>query len=266
MKRREFLTSSLAASALAGLGTASLSASAAGLGSKKQEYYELRMYRLKTSSTADLLDQYLENVALPVWNKFGSKPVGVFKERDPKDAGSVWVLAPYGSLDALGKATAKLNAELPVATAASAYLQAPKDNPMFDRIDSWVLLAFAGMPRVELPSYCREKTARMFEIRIYQSHSEVKALKKVAMFNNGEIQVMRDTRLGPIFFGQSLLGPNLPHLIYMLSAENQDAHKQHWDAFGKHPVWNQMKNDPQYADTVSNIKNYSLVPSAYSQI
>ena len=77
---------------------------------------------------------------------------------------------------------------------------------------------------------------------------------------------MRSVGLGPIFFGQALIGPNLPHLTYMLSAESQDAHKNHWGAFGKHPVWNKLKNDPQYADTVSKITNRFLIPTPYSQI
>jgi hypothetical protein len=77
---------------------------------------------------------------------------------------------------------------------------------------------------------------------------------------------MREVGLGPIFFGQALAGSGLPHLTYMLSAESDDAHKQHWGGFGKSPVWNKLKNDPQYADTVSKIVNRFLVPTAYSQI
>jgi hypothetical protein len=106
----------------------------------------------------------------------------------------------------------------------------------------------------------------MFEIRTYESYSEVKAFKKVEMFNSGEIDTMREVGLGPVFYGQVLVGANLPHLTYMLSAENQEEHKKHWDAFGKHPVWNKLKNDPQYADTVSRITNYLVVPTAFSQI
>src|SRR2546421_14878 len=63
-----------------------------------------------------------------------------------------------------------------------------------------------------------------------------------------------------------LAGHDVPHLTYMLSAENREAHEKHWGAFGKHPIWNKMKNDPQYADTVSQIHNRFLVPTAYSQI
>ena len=86
------------------------------------------------------------------------------------------------------------------------------------------------------------------------------------MFDDGEIQVMRDVGLGPVFFGQALVGQELPHLTYMLSAENDAAHKEHWGKFGKDPRWDKMKNDPQYADTVSRIRNWFLVPTPYSQI
>jgi len=98
------------------------------------------------------------------------------------------------------------------------------------------MLAFAGLPKMELPAYSREKKPRIFELRTYESYSEAKALKKVAMFNAGEVETMREVGLGPIFFGQALIGPSLPHLTYMLSAESQDLHKQHFAAFGKHPT------------------------------
>src|SRR5207247_2483543 len=100
----------------------------------------------------------------------------------------------------------------------------------------------------------------------YESHSEAKALKKVEMFNAGEIGAMKEVGLAPVFYGQALIGPNLPHLTYMLSGETREAHKEHFKVFGTHPVWQKLKNDPQYADTVSKITSRFLVPSACSQI
>jgi len=267
MKRREFLRTSVAASTLLGLSCAETKPHLGGQALRgKQEYYELRAYRLKPGGSHDLLDTYLEQVALPTWNGLGVKPVGVFTEPEPKGPPQVFVLIPYPSIESLAAATARLNAALPQETAARDYLQTPKNNPAFDRIDSWLMLAFAGMPKLELPAYSREKRPRMFEIRTYESHNEIKALKKVEMFNSGEIDVMQEVGLAPVFYGQALVGPSLPHLTYMLSAENRDAHKQHWAAFGKHPTWNKMKDDPAYADTVSTIRNWFVVPTDYSQI
>ncbi len=276
MKRREFLKTSLTVSTLAGLSTASLSASAAGSArGGEQEYYELRAYRLKSGANHEPLDAYLEKAAIPAWNRLGIKPVGVFIQKElqsapapteVREAAIVFVLIPYPSLESFATAGARLNADAAYQKAGAEYLQSPKSNPAFERIDSWLMLAFAGMPRLEQPAYSREQKPRLFEMRTYESHSELKALKKVEMFNSGEIDTMREVGLGPIFYGQALIGPNLPHLTYMLSAEDEPAHKKHWGDFGKHPVWNKLKNDPQYADTVSKITNRFLAPAAFSQI
>jgi hypothetical protein len=275
MKRREFLKNSLTLSSLAGLSTTALPSLAADTSPKRQEYYELRTYHLKDASGRQLLDQYLEKAAIPALNRLGSRPIGVFQQQgreaakgdtEVRDPLALVVLIPYPSLEALAASTTRLHADPEHLRAGTDYLQRAKASPVFERINSWLLLAFTGLPRLEEPAYCRERKPRMFELRTYESYSEVKALKKVQMFNSGEIDVMREVGLGPIFFGQALIGPNLPHLTYMLSAENQEAHKEHWGAFGKHPVWNKLKNDPEYADTVSKIANRFLVPAQYSQI
>jgi hypothetical protein len=77
---------------------------------------------------------------------------------------------------------------------------------------------------------------------------------------------MRRVGLGPVFFGQAMGGANLPHLTYMTSAENEAAHRQHWDAFRQDPEWVKLRSDPQYADTVSKNTPWFLVPTPYSQI
>ncbi len=266
MKRREFLTTTLTLSTLTGLSSASLNAAAAQSTGGKQEYYELRAYRLKSGAGCDLLEGYLEKAAIPAWNRVGIKSVGVFKEKEPKDARSIFVLIPYTSLETFTTAAVRLSSDPEYQRAGAEYLQLPKSNPAFERIDSWLLLAFAGMPKMELPAYSRERKPRLFDLRTYESHSEAKAIKKVEMFNSGEIDVMHEVGLAPIFYGQALIGPNLPHLTYMTSGENEELHKKHWDGFSKHPTWTKLKDDPQYADTVSNISKWILEPTAYSQI
>jgi hypothetical protein len=273
MKRREFLKTSLTVTTLAGLSTTGLSAAPAAGASR--EYYEWRIYRQKEGGKPDLLQAYLEKAAIPTWNRLGVKNVGVLVQQErtgaptnteQREPTAVHVLLPYSSAEAFASVTAQFNSDPECQKLGADYLGVDKDHAAFDRIDSWFLLAFAGMPKLELPAYSREKKPRMFEIRRYESYSEFKAFKKIDMFNSGEMDVMRETGLAPVFYGQALIGADLPHLTYMLSAENADEHKKHWGAFGKHPTWNKMQKDPQYADTVSRIKNWFLVPTAYSQI
>jgi hypothetical protein len=269
MKRREFLKTSLTATTLAGLSSVGLDPALAQSGSGEREYYELRVYRFKSGASTERLDSYLEKAAIPAWNRLGVKPVGVFTEKDSKEGPAVYVLIPYPSMAVFSDVVAKMLVDPELQRTGATYLQSTADNPPFDRIESWLMLAFAGIPKIELPAYSRERKPRLFELRTYQSYNELKALKKVEMFNAGEIDVMRQVGLGPVFYGQTVIGSGLPHLIYMLSAEDQDAHKKHWEAFGKHPVWNKMKDDPQYADTVipkTGIQSHTLLPTAYSQI
>src|SRR5262249_33508584 len=156
MKRREFLRTSLTVSTLAGLSTAGFGTAAAEAGAAGREYYELRVYRLKAGAKNDRLGSFLENCAIPAFNRLGINPVGVFTERDSKEAPGVYVLIPYPSLASFSDAVAKLLADPELQKAGSTYLQAPADDPGFDRIESWLMLAFAGMPKLELPAYSRE--------------------------------------------------------------------------------------------------------------
>jgi hypothetical protein len=265
MKRRDFLKTSLAASALAALAPQTTSA-AADRKTAEREYYEWRAYRLKAGADHALLDTYLEKAAIPALNRLGSKPIGAFTEIEPKEDPAVFVLIPHASLDAFAASAGKLNGDAEYLKAGADYLQTAKKNPAFVRIDTWLLHAFTGLPKIELPAYSLERKPRIFEVRTYESHSEVKAQKKVDMFNDGEIDVMRDVGLGPIFYGEALIGSNLPHLTYMLSGETRELHKQHFGAFGKDPRWKKISADPQYADTVSKITSKFLQPTAYSQI
>ncbi len=264
LSRRDFVKTSLAASAAALAAPAShASAPAAPSG----EYIELRSYRIRPGASHGLLDAYLEGALIPALNARGVRAVGVFTETEPKDGVAVWVLIPHPSLESAAGVDASLNADPAVLAAGAKYLTSPTTAaPAFDRIDSWLFLPFAGLPSLAVPALAAARKPRILELRIYESFSEVKALKKVAMFNAGEIGLMQDLNLSPVFYGQALLGRDLPQLTYLLCSPDLETHKKNWSAFLAHPVWLALKNDPQYADTVSKVTSRFMVPAAYSQI
>lgn len=267
MKRRDFVKTSFAATSVLGLGQAKLLAAdnPAGIG---QEFYELRVYSLKPGAEPNSLHDFLRDAAIPAWNRLGSQPIGVFAPRDAAEAPSLYVLIPHPSLNAFATATSRLAADADYLKAGAAYLDLPSTDPAYVRFESSLMRAFAGIPHLTLPSYSVEKKPRLFELRTYESHSEKAALKKIEMFNNGEIEIMRRAGLGPVFYGETLIGTRLPQLTYMLSGENTEAHKQHWGAFGGDPEWKKISAIPEYANSkiVSKITNKFLVPTPYSQL
>jgi len=279
LPRRDFLKTTLAASATAALGAPLL---AGGSDSSGAEYYELRCYRLqagtrlKADANPALLDAYLEQALLPALGHINLRNIGVFTELDvnkeaatstPKPGSPVWVLIPHPSLTSFMTVTASLRFNPPYPPGTADYFNAPKAAPAFERVDSWLLLAFAGMPKLELPAFSRDRVpTSVFEMRDYESHSELKALNKMAMFDDGEIQLMRDLGMNPVFFGQALAGPDLPHLRYFTSGPDLATHLAGWKKFGPAPRWQKMRTDPRYADNTSKNTARFLTPKPYSQI
>jgi hypothetical protein len=152
-----------------------------------------------------------------------------------------------------------------LATAASIYTQ-PQETPVYSRVESWFMRAFTGMPKMVLPEQTAAGEPRIFEVRVYQSHNDEMARRKIEMFNSGEIEVMFEAGLAPLLYGETLIGDNVPNLTYILSAPNMEAHGEHWKAFGAHPKWQRMRAMEKYKGTVSGIDNYFLEPTDFSQI
>jgi hypothetical protein len=131
------------------------------------------------------------------------------------------------------------------------------------RMESSLLRAFKNMPKLEVP----EKKGRIFELRTYESHSIKAAKKKIEMFNEGgEIAIFKKTGLLPVFFGETLIGPMMPNLTYMLVFEDMADRDAKWKVFGGSPDWKKLSSNPDYKDTVSNITDIILRPERYSQI
>jgi len=261
MRRRELIGAACLAGAGA-LAAATPAARAAEGAGGARAILELRLYKAEKGERRDRLDKFLAEAAIPAWNRLGMKPVGVFAMQDESTA-DLWVLVPHKTLECFLTTPARLWADAEYQKAA-AFFDPPKAAPMYARIETHLMLAFEGAPKLAVP--VEPKPGRLFQLRIYESHCEERARLKIDMFNSAELALFKDAGMTWVFFGQTLAGTRMPNLAYMLGFADADAQKAAWDKFGKSPGWNTLKNDPKYKDTVSNITNLILTPTAYSQI
>ncbi|MCW3110083.1 MAG: hypothetical protein JWQ09_4589 [Segetibacter sp.] len=233
--------------------------------SSTPEFYELRVYSLKNSTQQKLVEDYLQNAAIPALNRLGSKNIGVFTEQKPEGQTKLYLIIPFDSVKDFINVTDKLANDATYQQAGSAYLNAPATEPAYERIQSSLLKAFAGMPKLQAP----ENKPRIFELRRYESASEAAGKKKIDMFNNvGEIAIFKRVGLTPVFFGETIIGEMRPNLTYMLTFDDMEEHDKNWKAFGSDPEWKRIKAIPGYEDakTVSRITRTFLVPASFSQI
>jgi len=235
----------------------------AAAGGVEQQLMEVRIFQCENLDKQSATLNYVENALVPALNRQGVETVGTFLPSDKKNT-SVVVMIPYTSAKQWVEQNDKLEIDTAYQAAATAYFALPEKDPAFLRIDSRIMRAFAGMPKIELPSI--ESGDRILELRIYESYNEKQAKLKVDMFNQGEIDLMKKVGLSPVFFGETLAAGDVPNLTYILSATNQEIHKKHWQDFMAHPEWDRMKNLPLYRGTVSKITSVMLFPTQASQI
>ena len=259
MKRREFLT---AASLPIIAGMSSLAA-AAEREDGKRDYFEWRKYYLHVGSKKNLVGDFLRKAGIPAMNRIGIEPVGVFSAMYGPNNPTLYVLLVHKSLDSVVNSASLLMADKEYRNAGADFINAPLSEPAYVRMESSLMVAFKDMPKLEVP----EKARRIFELRTYESHSIKAAKKKIEMFNEGgEIAIFKKTGLQPVFFGETLIGPQMPNLTYMLAFENMADRDEKWGIFSGDPDWKKLRADTAYKDTVSNITDIILRPAPYSQI
>jgi len=268
MKRRAFLKKTSLATASAASLASVLNAQAAEGAASGREFYELRLYHLRKGPKQKLFDDFYRQAAIPAMNRAGISPVGVFSLMVGPQSPSMYVLLPHKSLESFAASNDRVHADPDYKKTGAEFTNAPPSDPSYVRVDSSLLVAFEGIPKLEIPSGASAGKSRIFELRTYESHSKKANKKKIEMFNNGEIAIFRRVGLTPVFFGETLIGTNLPNLTYMLVHEDMAGHDKNWGAFGSDPEWRKLSSTPGYTDAeiVSNISNVFLRPTVYSQI
>ncbi len=235
-----------------------------GAGAELPQYFEVRTYTTKSAEQQQRINDYWQQAAVPAYNRMGIKPIGVFTELQDSATNKIYVLVPCDSVEVFAAIPVKLAADVAYQKLATEFLSAPKTNAAYERIESSLLVAFDGMKHVFVPP--SDKRPNVFELRTYVSSSEGKGLNKIKMFESGEITVMKEVGLAPIFYGRTIVGSPMPSLVYLTCGEDLVAHKKHWAGFSAAPVWKQLQADPQYKDNMTTAIKVMLKRTAASQL
>jgi hypothetical protein len=262
MQRRQFLAASLATSALA------LTRKATAQTASAREFYQIRQYKLENGSQPHLTSSYFSDALIPALTKLGFGPIGAFSADFGPETPTYYLVIPGSSAEALVTADLHLAENADFLKAAEPFWSAPASSPSFQRVESSLLIAFEGWPKLTPPASSATRSKRIFQMRTYESPSYRDHVRKVEMFHKGEFDFFKAAGLTSVFYGDMLIGPRMPCLTYMLSMDNLEELNTKWAAFGANPEWKKLSSDPRYGfePTVSNITNLVLSPLGASQI
>ena len=231
------------------------------------EFYELRRYLLRSGPQTQLTEVFFSKALLPGLRRLGLGPIGAFRLEVGPETPCFYLLIPSTSVEALVTATAQLAKDDQFLAAAQSFWAAPATSPAFARVDSSLLRAFNGWPRLVSPPG-GPTSKRIFQLRTYESPSHRDHVRKIEMFENGEFDIFRSAGFQQVFYGTNLIGQRLPSLTYMLTAPDQATLDAAWQKFRDNPAWHKLSTDSRYAyeEIVSNITNLILSPLACSEI
>ncbi|HTF66272.1 MAG TPA: NIPSNAP family protein [Edaphobacter sp.] len=270
MDRRNFLSSSFAASALSLATGGDRHAQASPTSSKSTpEYMDLRRYHLASGPDVKLTSDFFADSLIPALNRLGIGPVGAFSVYFGPDSPSYYLLMPSSNLETLVTVDLELAKDNVFMKAAKPFWDAPAATPPYIRIESSLLRAFPGYPKVTPPASASTKGKRIYHLRQYQSPTNMDHVRKVEMFHNGEFGIFAKAGATGVFYADTLVGPNLPNLTYMLSFPDMTALEADWEKFSADPDWKNLSADSGFKldpPTVSNVTSLVLRPLACSQV
>jgi hypothetical protein len=232
----------------------------------KNAIFELRYYHMRNSTQIQRTSDFLGKYYLPAAQRAGFGPLGFFNQLVADRGPFVLAVTSYPSISAIEAGMEKMKADKEFQKGFNEYNSGTELSYM--RMESSLLRAFDSIPNIEIPPGDAKRAPRIFELRTYES-SNVKAAKtKIKMFDDAEIKIFRRCGMIPVFFGETLIGRNLPNLTYMLAYDDLAARDRVWKAFAADPEWQKLRTTPGLTDPeiVSNISNSILRPLPFSPI
>lgn len=235
-------------------------------GAVKNFIFELRTYYLRTGPQVQRTSDFLAKHFLPAAQRAGAGPSGFFSAIIAEQSPFVLVVSSYSSLASMETTAEKMAADKEFQKGFDEYNSMTE--PGYVRMESSLLRAFDSIPSIEVPPIEAGRAPRIFELRTYEAHNVKASKRKIKMFDDAEIAIFRRCKMRPVFFGETIVGRNLPNLTYMLAFDDLTARDQAWKTFGADPEWQKLRAQPGLTDPeiVSNISNAILRPLPFSPI
>ncbi len=232
----------------------------------EKQVYEIRQFVVADESQGTAVDAYLNDALLPALKRAGVGPVGAFGPAANAESQDRFAVIPYSSMSEVPTVHAALDKDNEFLAAQAKFEEGGPKNAPYKRIVSELLLAMDSMPQLKTAQEIGSVDQRVFELRIYESANEGLGVRKVEMFNSGEVPIFLDSGIEPVFLGQAVIGPFTPSLTYLTAFPSEEARQQAWKNFVAHPDWKVLSAEPKYQGTVSKIYKYLLRPLVANEL
>jgi len=243
----------------------SFAASAEGDKPMSSSYFEFYYVHMQNGSQTARMSKWLETRLMPICQKHGFGPLGFFTVTVGRDLPTTLIIFSYPSLADMEALWGKLNADPDYAAAVA---EPEKDEPAFYRTEATLLRATSFSPPFAATP-AGDPTHKLYELRIYESPTNRQLGYLHDRFGrDGEIEIFHKSGIHPILYANTIFGPNLPNLAYLIPFESEAQREKAWATFNANPDWVRIRAESVQhgGEIVRNITNLFLTPMSFSML
>jgi len=248
----------------AGLGMLA-SAGAAGPAGEKRRVFILEQYFLKNGSQVQRIHDHLSKAALPAFGRVHTGPRIVLEAMIAPHQPQVAVILGFDSIEDLWGVRSKIAGDDELKKAYETW-ESHAEQP-YEHFSTSLLEAADYCPALVNDAQPRG-TARIFELRTYHSPTwrQLRALHE--RFAGPEIRIFHRVGVNPILYSSTIIGQNMPNLVYVTPFESLAAREKAWNAFSADPEWVRVRKESiDKHGQISSVIQISLYrATAYSPI
>ena len=226
MRRRSFLESVAGAGLLAQTGVAQ----DAG---RKTRLYRVDYFYYRQGDQATRINQFLSS-QMPLLTRH-IHTVGVFTAVFAPRLQTTMVLSGFFGMEEMTAAAGAIEGDAGYRKAFEEFDAGAKEPP-FDNSQRVLMAATDFSPEI-VPLAEKPKTPRYFELRIYHSPTLHQLHLLHERFAGAELKIFHRSGVHPILYANTMIGPDLPNLTYVIPFASQADREKAWDAFAADPEW-----------------------------
>jgi len=231
MDRRSFVQTSVGAGLLA-------QTAAAQPADARTRLYRLDYFFYRQGDQPTRLQRFLSSqTALFAKN---ARAFGVFTAQFAPHAQTTLVLSGFSSFEDMTAASGKIAAD-PEYQKAYQELESGTEPP-FDSQQRVLLTATDFSPEIPPPAE-KPGTPRYFEIRVYHSPTQRQLGMLHERFAGAEIRIFHRCGINPILYADTLAGPDIPNLTYIIPFATLADREKAWSAFSADPEWVKVRDE-----------------------
>ena len=232
MERRSFLES------VAGLGLMAQAGEGQDAG-RKTRLYRIDYFYYRQGDQATRINQFLSS-QVPLLTKH-TRALGVFTAVFAPRLQTTMVLSGFAGVEEMASAVGAVEGDAGYRKAFEEFELGAKEPP-FDNSQRLLLAATDFSPEIAPPAE-KPKTPRYFELRVYHSPTLHQLHLLHERFSGPEIKIFHRSGVHPILYANTIVGPDLPNLTYLIPFASQADREKAWDAFAADPEWVKVRAD-----------------------